>query len=172
MIDSFRHEEPIGKSDHVLLVWKYESYIPRIATKMVKYLYDKGNYEQMKQDLRNLKWETELTGKSSEEMWNEIEDTTTEMVITHVPHKTFTRKTKMNKIPLWMDDRVRLKKKKSACTRSQRMLKYAKERKKPRIETRRAVKEYKKEVAKLAIKVSKEFLQVCEFQIEDQSHNS
>ena len=74
MIDSFRHEEPIGKSDCVLLVWKYEGYISRIATKIVKYHYDKGNYEQMEQDLRNVKWKTELTGNSNEEMWNKIKD--------------------------------------------------------------------------------------------------
>jgi hypothetical protein len=47
MIESISHEEPIGKSDHEELVWKYECYIPRIITKTVKYLYDKGKYELM-----------------------------------------------------------------------------------------------------------------------------
>ena len=56
---------------------------------MVNYLYDKGNYEQMKRDLSNARWENELMGKSTEEIWIEIKNTITEMVVAHVPYKTF-----------------------------------------------------------------------------------
>ena len=61
----------------------------------------------MQQDLSNVKWETELTGKSTEGMWIKIKDTITEMVITHVPQKMLTGKTKMNKNPPWVNDQVR-----------------------------------------------------------------
>ena len=86
-------------------------------TKTVKYLYDIGKYELMKQDLEEVKWEAMLLGKSTEEMWIIIKNKITEVVVvSHVPHKTFTGKNTKNKKPPWMNDRVRqqLKKKKSA----------------------------------------------------------
>ena len=77
----------------------------------------------------------------------------------------FTGKTKMNNKPPWMNDQVRqqLKKKKSAFELYKKSkdgieyIKYAKQRKKSRFETRRAVKEYEKEVVKLPKKDPKSF---------------
>jgi len=50
MINSINYEEPIGMSDHVALSWTLLCYAQVTATKVKKYLYDKGNYNDIRED--------------------------------------------------------------------------------------------------------------------------
>lgn len=44
MINEIKYEEPIGKSDHLCLVWSLKSEVLGSDTAVVKYLFSKGDF--------------------------------------------------------------------------------------------------------------------------------
>ena len=50
MITDIDYEEPVGMSDHVTLSWSLNCYAQATATKVMKYLYDKGNYDDIRRE--------------------------------------------------------------------------------------------------------------------------
>jgi len=69
MIHNLRYGEPIGKSHHSVLDWTFRCYQPQPATKVKKYLYDKGNFLEIREMLGGFDWANILCGKSADEMW-------------------------------------------------------------------------------------------------------
>jgi len=45
------YNEPIGKSDHLVLNWTYNSYSEQSSSVTVKRLYNDGNYNKIQEDL-------------------------------------------------------------------------------------------------------------------------
>ena len=72
MFDNLRSCAPLGKSDHLDLIWTYQIYtgIYSRSGKSKVYNYMKGHYESMKRELELLDWESEMDGKSVGRMWS------------------------------------------------------------------------------------------------------
>ena len=61
------YNEPIGKSDHLVLTWTYNSYIQQSLNVTSKRLHNDGNYVKMRSDLKGTDWVNILQDKSVEE---------------------------------------------------------------------------------------------------------
>ena len=55
---------PIGKSDHVSIIFDIQGYTRKHKHCNVNYAYNKGNYEEMNNELSSIDWENEFRGKS------------------------------------------------------------------------------------------------------------
>ncbi len=88
MVTDLEHLSPLGKSDHELLYFRFNSYVTRNPSFQSKLCYDKGNYDKMRSDLSLIDWQTELNSFDNvDDQWNffrqKIIDTTT----LHVPKR-------------------------------------------------------------------------------------
>ena len=122
MVKDLTYNEPIGKSHHVVLNWKLNCYTNKVPENRVgkNYCYERGDYNTMRITLESINWQEVLSGKSTQEMWNEIQTTILQAVELSVPVvKPRSSISNFRKKPLWMDSKVmaKLKKKKSAFTR-------------------------------------------------------
>ena len=117
MIDEILYEDPIGKSDHLCLNWSFKCYAENKiqSTKVTKYSYEKGEYDDMRSDLGEERWDETLRNRSTDEQWNIISDKIRAAMDKHIPHRTYTGKTGNHSKPAWMNSRVlsRIKQKKS-----------------------------------------------------------
>jgi len=50
-VDKINYNEPIGRSDHLVLDWKYRCYAQQSGSEQWKYLYSKADYDGMRADL-------------------------------------------------------------------------------------------------------------------------
>ena len=73
-ISDLKYLAPLGKSDHCILSFKYICYSPDV-NKCKRFLYNKANYEMMKNDLNNHDWKDCLSElKPIEDSWKEFKD--------------------------------------------------------------------------------------------------
>jgi len=166
MVDGLEYREPVGSSDHLLLEWTLNCYVPQVSTRVTKYSYDKGDYNMMRTRLRKTDWENLLAGKNVDEMWMSISQLILEAVNEFVPHriKAATAPVQRRK-PVWMNERLlgRIKQKRAAFKRyletkdGQDYLDYTRTRNTTKNDIRKAVKDYEKEIAKKAKRDPKAF---------------
>ena len=63
MISDISPNPPLGKSDHVVITFKlscYRDYSQDEFVERYKYMYDKGDYKTMSDDLSKINWQEEL----------------------------------------------------------------------------------------------------------------
>lgn len=165
MINDITDGDPIGMSDHVTLSWTLNCYAQVTASKVRKYMYNNGNYIGMRADLAMEDWDCLLENKSTEEQWSVISSRISEVLNRYIPSKVYGGSEERHKRPKWMNSRVLAKRKRKRemfedyqRTREGRdYIQYTKARNAARAETRRAVREYEREVAKLAKRNLKAF---------------
>lgn len=158
MVHDMEYNEPVGKSDHLVLNWNYNCYKDHINTETVKILYGKGNYSAMRAELGSVNWDAILASKSVDEQWSIIRDKIQSVTDTHVPHRKEFNSTSRRRKPLWMNTKVlsRIKKKKTAFEKykqtkeGKEYIEYTRARNAAKSEIRRAVRDYEKEIAKKA----------------------
>ena len=85
MIDSIVLNSPLGKSDHSVIEYTYSCYIDRKNSAETKYMYDRGNYEEMRRDLGRNDWSTMLGSLGVEEQWHTVKNVITSAVDKHIP---------------------------------------------------------------------------------------
>ena len=159
--------EPFGKSDHGLITWNStfqfcQDSIPQ--NDIPKHNYYKGNYNQMKEDLKSIDWDVNFEDcKNVNEMVQKFEDTLHLMVKNHVPMK---RKGKnINNNAPWVDFKTlkAIRKKHHAWKRFQntkshdKYLDYVKRRNKATKKLRKAKKTFEKKIAKECLTNPKAF---------------
>jgi len=106
-----------------------------------------------------------MQGRTAEQQWSVFDDKVKSVIDEFIPYKKFTVQRVCRRRPLWMDDRVmaRLRKKRAAFDQwrqtrdGQDYQEYARARNAAKAETRRAMRDYEKEVAKQAKKNPKDF---------------
>lgn len=140
--------------------------IPFNKTKVIKYSYSKGNYDEIKKVLNGTNWEAEMKGKSVEDMWNVVSSKLQEVTDKYIPRITFngTFGCKRKK-PLWMNPTLmaQVKKKRKAFQRyletrdGQNYQQYVNARNTTTQELRRAIRTFEKSIAKQAKKDPKVF---------------
>jgi len=63
LIQDLTYLDPLGKSDHICLIFTIDV-VPEISkSSQIKYKMDKGDYEKMRSLFGAINWETELDGK-------------------------------------------------------------------------------------------------------------
>lgn len=165
MVDNIMYNEPIGKSDHSCLNWVFKCYAQERMTKVVKYSFDRADFDEMRVDLGSNDWDGILQSKSVNEQWKTISEKITKAMNTYVPHRSFTNNENRRRQPPWMNNRVmaKIKRKHSTFERykltkeGKEYVEYVKSRNSAKTEIRKAVKEYEQEIAKIAKKNPKAF---------------
>ena len=83
-IDIVNVNPPIGKSDHGVLCFHVN--LGEVAEKNITtYTYYKGDYGAIKEDIKKVNWEAELTYLNIEESWKLFECTVKQSVEKHIP---------------------------------------------------------------------------------------
>lgn len=174
MVGHIEHSEPIGKSHHMVLSWKVNCYTEQLKSRVTKYCYDKGNFNEMRKNLAAMDWKAVLNNQSVEQMWEQISKKLTEEVDANVPHRTYKSDNNSGRRkPMWMNDRsmLAIRRKKSAyqnylATREGRdYLEYVKNRNEAKQELRKAVRNFEKEISKKAKKDPKAFYKYVNSQL-------
>jgi hypothetical protein len=156
MIKNLSHNPPLGKSHHHVLTFDYVCYTRRKDTNdEMKYIYSKGNYSEMRTELAAENLEEKLDALSTQEAWDMFSEVIKRLTKKYVP----TVKTgKKSKKPLWLCEKTMAKvKKKNKMfkrymeTREGRdYAEYAKARNQARKACRQSIKNYERDIAKLA----------------------
>ena len=71
MIQQVQISDPLGLSDHCTLVFDlltHYGFTETMPTSQKKFIFDKGDYDSMKQELSQMNWEKEMRGLSVNEM--------------------------------------------------------------------------------------------------------
>ena len=69
MVSDIRYLSPLGKSDHCLICFNYHCYTQETNNTEKRYRLERGNYEQMKNDLKQ-DWDSTFHNMSANESWN------------------------------------------------------------------------------------------------------
>ena len=158
LVSDLRYNEPIGKSHHSTLTWTTTCYLQRAVTRTVKYCYNKGDYDGMRNLLSTVGWDEKLNELTLEEMWSDIKDSILEAVRKCIPVINCSDKASCRRKPVWMNDRAiaALRRKKKAYNRYLRSregkeyIEYVKLRNTAKSEVRKAVHNYEKDIASKA----------------------
>jgi hypothetical protein len=163
MVDNIMYNEPIGKSDHSCLNWVFKCYAQERMTKVVKYSFDRADFDETRVILGSNDWDGILQSKSVNEQWKTTSEKITKAMNTYIPHRIFTNNENRRRQPPWMNNRVmaKIKRKHSTFERykltkeGKEYVEYVKARNSTKTEIRKAVKEYEQEIAKIAKKIRK-----------------
>jgi hypothetical protein len=99
-IPDVNYLSPLGKSDHCILLFKYVHNIKLKAYMKKKIFYDKGNYEQIRENLQSINWEEILKEKDVNKQWEEIDEKIKEMEMKYIPSKNIYVNQRKREFPL------------------------------------------------------------------------
>ena len=89
---------PLGLSDHSLISVSYQCVTEKDESdNSNQYSFFKGNYQDMREDFRNIEWDKELKNSNTQQAWDIIHNKLTGLIERHVPKKKFTH----SKKPPW-----------------------------------------------------------------------
>ena len=57
-----------------VLNWKIKCYTKKLESKVTKYCYDKGNFDEIRRNLQVVDWKAKLENKSVEQVWEHISE--------------------------------------------------------------------------------------------------
>jgi len=84
LVDNLQYLTPLGKSDHVCLVWNYIISVEENTLKQKKYNYWKGNYEMINAELKSYYWNQMLMEDKTEDAWKKFKDILHKTIENHV----------------------------------------------------------------------------------------
>ena len=91
-------EEPLGKSDHVILIWELLVATINITMKEIRPNYYRGNYESIRTHFLTVNWEQRWKDMTVEEMWADLVKIINEQVSQHVPTRNDQRHIKFHHV--------------------------------------------------------------------------
>ena len=154
MIQSILMMSPLGRSHHNGLSFKFQCYLIDGSISPTRPLYDKGNYDEIRNGLKRVDWNTELKGKNKEDTFAYIKAKLEEEVKKHIP---ISRPRKGHKTKaLWMslNALTKVKRKNAAYRRYLRTAEgkdyvtYVRARNQAKWEIRKAKRDYEKKLAR------------------------
>ena len=98
MITNINHDAPLGNSDHMVLTFNLNAYIDENKKPIQRYVYDKGNYEEMRKELKTMDWET-ATDMKIDDHWALIKGRINTLVNKYIPKCNLNKP----KRPIWMN---------------------------------------------------------------------
>ena len=75
---------PLGKSDHTVLLFEFICYVESTDQKS-RYLYNKGDYELMKEELKNSGWSNISVDTDIQHIWKVFEKDITNFTDRYIP---------------------------------------------------------------------------------------
>ena len=151
MVGNVEHSAPLGKSDHMVLKFNFQAYTKKSSRPIHKYIYNKGNYESVRNELADFDW-AETTHMSVEDHWHLFKSRIHSIMKKHIPRGSAIPKKRR---PLWLNDKAltKVKHKLAAFKRymqtreGEDFANYARARNQAKWACRMAVKEYEKGMA-------------------------
>ena len=86
MISDLTAHSPLGKSDHACLFFKFNCGLEKIHKKRKIFFYNKGNYNEMRQVLRNQDW-SDIDNPNIDEAYNNFTLILQDKQNEHIPSK-------------------------------------------------------------------------------------
>lgn len=120
LIDKIEYCDPIGKSDHVCLLFKIFTSFKNEQPIQMRYRWNKGDFVKFNQSLSEINWEPILDNKDATEGWRELQTLLRSIEKDCIPENR-TLPARFRKPP-WLNKRASklVKKKKSAWTEYRR----------------------------------------------------
>ena len=88
LIDNIHYLPPLGKSHHSVLAYEINCEISKQVSTTVKFLVDKGDYDKMREFVREIDWNQLLTSeKNVDEYWREIQNVINTAKEKYIPTK-------------------------------------------------------------------------------------
>ena len=157
MIKELNSRNPLGKSDHAVISFTLTCYLEADDDNQhERYMYNKGNYDKMREELKTVNWETVLENEDANNSWNIFANKLKEAMDSNVPKSKPKLETNNKpRKPLWMskDAMTKVKKKYHAWKRYtgtrqyQDYQHYCRARNEATKEVRKAKKGYEKKLA-------------------------
>ena len=85
LVDDLQYQTPLGKSDHVCLVWNYIVSVEEHETQQRKFNYWKGDYNKINADLESHDWEKVIGNATANDAWNKFKGILQETVDRNIP---------------------------------------------------------------------------------------
>ena len=110
MIQQVQISDPLGLSDHCILVFDlitHYSFNETMPNSQKKFIFDKGDFDSMKQELSQINWEKEMRGLSVNELMAYIESKINYCIEKYIPSysQNFFGENKKPQ-PLWMNKKA------------------------------------------------------------------
>lgn len=89
-LDDINYRSPLGKSDHSVIFFSLNASVEVKSSIWEKLLFDKGDYESMREELRDMNWESELSKlgiETVEACWEYFKQIYENLVIKYVPKR-------------------------------------------------------------------------------------
>jgi len=164
MVSKLQHESPLGKSDHGMIVFEYNSYTINEINSYRRYYYDRGSYPAMNEEL-DIDWSELLNphGDDPEKQWNIFTEMINAARDRHIPNKMITGSQKKKGAPI---DRKTYQTKKKKDRTWQRYLEtrdpgkyreFTRQRNKLRSMTRKLQRDLEKDISRSAKDNPKKF---------------
>ena len=87
MVSDLNYLSPLGKSDHSVIVFKFNCYTQQDNTGRVKYYYDRANFTGMKRDLLEIDWQAALDSTDINTHWNTLKTVLLDIQDKYVPKR-------------------------------------------------------------------------------------
>lgn len=151
MVEESKANTPLGSSDHAVITFRLICYADLQTHTRTRYLYDKANFTDFREYL-NIDWDKLLNNQNTECKWQKIKEKIITGCELYVPKKTVKP---MKRRPPWMNKGTlrSIRKKHKAWAKithsptAENYMEYKKTRNQARWETRKAMKNYEKEIA-------------------------
>lgn len=174
MINNIKHEAPLGKSHHQTLIFNLNCYAPREGANKTSYLYEKADYDNMREYMSATDWNIMLENQSCDDAWKLFLEKFNVAMDKHIPKRTNKNKRKK---PLWMNPAAiaKLKKKHKAFRRYMQTQEgsdyneYAKARNQAKWECRKAVRDFEQKIASQSKNNPKAFFSYAKSKLKSKS---
>ena len=113
MISEINLDSPLGKSDHSLISFQFNSYISANSAPKTRYKYDKGNYSEMK-DFLDINWDEYLENENIDTQWTLFCDKLQIASDKYIPKVTINNGNKTRKrhnLPISIKTKAKIKRK-------------------------------------------------------------
>ena len=101
MITNITSCDPLGKSDHIVIQFKYLCYFNKLSPKCTHYLYARGNYLSTSNEFSSINWIHEFNSQDISTMWEFCYSKYTEFTDKYIPSVNFSSRDPSR--PLWLD---------------------------------------------------------------------
>ena len=100
-VSDLEHQSPLGKSDHQVIVFNYNCYAVLYDKYYEKFLYDKGDYDELNKELQDFDWENSLEDCSNiNDMWTLFLDKVKYLESKYIPKRRFNKYGRKGNFPV------------------------------------------------------------------------
>ena len=89
MVENIEYNMGLGKSDHLMLEIDFNCYIENSVNSRKKYMYNRGNYTQMLNELKSVNWDANLVSLCATEAWNIFAEIILKSIEKNIPVNNF-----------------------------------------------------------------------------------